>query len=372
MSEYIDNQLIENTYLFCAKRMSDSEAAKDLAQDILLEALRVIASGKEFFDFYSWYWRMARNKYANYIAHKKNPMLPIEAAGGIVENSPQPIDKIISDEQIAYLNYSLSRLASYQREMIVRFYLKEQSIKQISDELQIPIGTVKRRLFDAKKNVKERFEHMKNIGISSYAPAEVDWFWGDNCREASEVLNSNNKIVQQVCVLCGEKSKSINEIADEMGVAPIYLESILEQMISTKLLVSNVKKQYLTNFCVFPKQAYINATAVSCIEFRNNGYCEKISKILYELKEKILQLNFYGNDFDYDYLMWILYVIAGDQMGILANEKYLEKYKGKYEDEAEREYRITMKYTKAEENVDYSMWNKEEKQQAGRICIIVL
>lgn len=360
MSEYIDNQLIENTYLFCVRRIADSEEAKDLAQDILLEALRVIASGKEFFNFYSWYWRMAHNKYANYIAHKKNRMLPLEVAGGIVENSSQPIDKIIDDEQISYLNYSLSRLASYQREMIIRFYLKEQSIKQISDELQIPIGTVKRRLFDAKKTVKERFEHMKNIGISSYAPAEVDWFWGYSCREASEVLD-NNKIAQQVCVLCGAKSKSMNEIADEMGVAPIYLEPILEQMINTKLLVSTAKKQYLTNFCVFPKQAYMNATAVSCIEFRKNGYCEKISKMLYELKEKITKLNFYGNDFGYDYLMWILYVITGDQMGILANEKYLEKYKGKYEDEAEREYRITMQYIPAEEEVDDSLWNKEVK-----------
>ncbi len=34
MNEYIQDELIENTYLFCAKRISDSEAAKDLAQDI--------------------------------------------------------------------------------------------------------------------------------------------------------------------------------------------------------------------------------------------------------------------------------------------------------------------------------------------------
>lgn len=360
MSEYIDNQLIENTYLFCVKRIDDTEAAKDLSQDILLEALRVIASGKEFFDFYSWYWKMARNKYANYISHKQNPMLPIEVASGIAENTAQPIDKIINDEDISYLNYSLSRLASYQREMIVRFYLKEQSVKQISEELQIPEGTVKRRLFDAKRKVKERFNHMKNIGISSYAPAEIDWFWGYHCREASEVLN-HQKIAQQVCVVCGEKAKSINEIADEMGVAPIYLEPILEQMLNTKLLTTAAKNQYLTNFCVFPKQAYINATAISCAEFRNNGYCEKVSKMLYELKEKILALDFYGNDFGYDYLMWILYVVAGDQMGVLSNEKYLEKYKGKYADEAERDYRITMQYTKAEEIIDYSIWEENVK-----------
>lgn len=366
MSEYINNQLIENTYLFCVKRISNSEVAKDLAQDILLEALRVIASGKGFVNFYSWYWRMARNKYANYIEHKKNPILPIEVAGGIVANTYQPIEKIINDEEISYLNYSLSRLASYHREIIIRFYLKEQSIKQISEELQIPVGTVKRRLFDAKKNVKERFDNMKNIGISSYAPAEVDWFWGYGCREASKVLD-NQKIAQQICVLCGEKQKSINEVADEMGVAPTYLEPIIEQMINVKLLTSSAQKKYLTNFCVFPKQAYINAEAIACVEFRKNGYGEKISKTLYEIKEKVSDLEFYGNDFSYGYLMWILYVIAGYQVGFLANEKYLEKYKRKYKDEVERDYRITMQYNPAEEVIDYSMWG--DAKTAGWSCL---
>ena len=53
MNEYISNELIEATYLFCVKRISDTEAAKDLSQDILYEALRAIASGKQFVSFYS-------------------------------------------------------------------------------------------------------------------------------------------------------------------------------------------------------------------------------------------------------------------------------------------------------------------------------
>ena len=54
MNEYITNELLEATYLFCVKRISDTEAAKDLSQDILYEALRVIASEKEFFNLQSY------------------------------------------------------------------------------------------------------------------------------------------------------------------------------------------------------------------------------------------------------------------------------------------------------------------------------
>lgn len=73
MENYITNELIESTYLFCAKRISDSEAAKDLSQDILLTAIQNINAGKSFVSFNSWYWKMAHNKYADLVeARRKN------------------------------------------------------------------------------------------------------------------------------------------------------------------------------------------------------------------------------------------------------------------------------------------------------------
>ena len=138
MNEFITNELIEATYLFCVKRISDTEAAKDLSQDILYEALRVIASGKEFVSFVSWYWKMARNKYADYIASKQNSALLLETAGGMAAEIPQLIEDIIAAEDISRLNFSLSRLASIHREIIIRFYLKDQTVRQIADELDIP------------------------------------------------------------------------------------------------------------------------------------------------------------------------------------------------------------------------------------------
>ena len=76
MSEYINNELIENTYLFYIKRVANSDMAKDLAHDILLEALKAVSKGKTFINFYGWYWRMAHNKYANYMEYKKTQTPP--------------------------------------------------------------------------------------------------------------------------------------------------------------------------------------------------------------------------------------------------------------------------------------------------------
>ncbi len=355
MKEFITSELIEATYLFCVKRISDTEAAKDLSQDILYEAIRVLASGKEFVSFYSWYWRMARNKYADYIRGRQSSTLPIEVAGGVAAETPQPAESIIATEDISQLNFTLSRLASIHREIIICFYLKEQSVRQIAAELEIPEGTVKRRLFDAKKNLKEGFDNMNNTGKTAYAPAEVNYFWGFSARAASMLMDSS-KICPQVMVLCRENAKTVNEIADEMGVAPVYLEEILDKMTKENLLVSTVKGKYLANCCIFPKKAYAEAQVYANKAFHDGGYAEKICSKLAELKEKITAFDFYGNDFDYDYLLWIMCVIAGDATGVMGMERYLEKYKGKVADEAEREYRLTMDYIPADENFDYSVY----------------
>ena len=355
MNEFITNELIEATYLFCVKRISDTEAAKDLSQDILYEAMRVIASGKEFVSFFSWYWKMARNKYADHIASKQNSTLPIETAGGIAAEMPQPIESIIAAEDISQLNFSLSRLASIHREIIVRFYLKEQTVRQIADELGIPEGTVKRRLFDAKKNLKERFQNMNNIGKTAYAPADVNWSWGYSAMKASLLMESS-KICPQVMVICRNEAKTVNEIADEMGVAPLYLEEMIEKLIKEGLLVSPSKGKYIANHCIFPRQKYIEAKILACDIFHDDGYAEKINNILLCLKDKITSLDFYGNDFDYGYLLWILYVVASYNFGNQGKYHYIKKYGIK--DEVEREYRMTMHYTLADESFDNSVWEK--------------
>ena len=355
MNEQITEELIEKTYLFCRKRISDCEAAKDLSQDILYEALRALAKNAEFHSFYSWYWQMARNKIARYITSKSDPAIPLDIAGGVISEFPQPVESLISREELSSLNFSLSRLAAIHREIIIRYYLKEQPIAQIARELEIPEGRVKSRLFEARKNLRERITDMNNTGRSAYAPAEINWFLGYDCGEASKLMKQ--KIVRQTTVICRSDPKTLVEISDELGIAPVYLEEILEKMAEEKLLTKPAQNRYQTNFCVFPEQFHANAryeAYTACVE---NNFPERISKALWELKDSITALDFYGNDFSYNYLTWFLYVLAAYSIADIADKKYAEKYGTKYPDEPERSYRVTAQFTSPDETVDYPVYN---------------
>ena len=78
MQAEITEELMEQTYLFCYKRLGNPEDARDLAQDILCEALQGLAGGRKIYQFESWYWRLARNRYAVFC---------------LLNTSPRPRDK---------------------------------------------------------------------------------------------------------------------------------------------------------------------------------------------------------------------------------------------------------------------------------------
>lgn len=183
--------------------------------------------------------------------------------------------------------------------------------------------------------------------------------------QASRLMESS-KIIPQVMVICRSEQKSVNDIADEMGVAPVYLEEILEKMTEEKLLLSPTKGKYLSNCCVFPKQVYIEAVLYANSEFCKNGFPEKITEKLFAVKDKITSLPFYGNDFDYNYLMWLLYAEAESIFGEEGRIKHLEKYKSKYADEG-REYQLTIQYVLPDENFDGSIY--KEIKALNRSCL---
>ena len=349
MENFITNELIERTYLFCTKRISDCEAAKDLSQDILLTAVQNINAGKSFVNFNSWYWKMAHNKYADFIeVRQKSRELPLDYAFDVRDMSPQPLDAMISREEVSKLNFSLSRLADIYREIIIRFYLKEQPIKQIAKELDIPVGTVKRRLFDAKKQIRERIDDMNNTGRTAYALAKTDFNVAYNSGFAVGVMESS-KICPQIMVICRSEAKSLYELSDELGVAPVYLEEFLDNMIDAGLVRMPAKDKYIANHNVVPHSAFNKAKKYAADVFQNGGFANRIHKAIMSVEKDIRALGFYGCDFDFGYLLWELYKIAGYHISTIGTRHYAKKYGDKYPDEAERGYFLMMKYTLPDE-----------------------
>ena len=76
----------------------------------------------------------------------------------VPEENDEPIDSLILRERAERLWSALGRLKALDRETLVAFYIRDLSLIEMADELDVPLGTVKRRLHTARKRLRIELE----------------------------------------------------------------------------------------------------------------------------------------------------------------------------------------------------------------------
>ena len=142
-----------------------------------------------------------------------------ETVGNLSDSEPYYFDlhdideAIVAEEERARLTFELSLLSRIQRECVILYYLQNRSVKEIAACLGIPEGTVKSRLFDARKNVKKGMEEpMENNETKnkrlSYAPADLNMCGCNDIPSHWHFLQDT--MVKQILVACAYEGKTID------------------------------------------------------------------------------------------------------------------------------------------------------------------
>ena len=130
----------------------NKESAKDIAQESWLTIIDKIHNLKNVDSFESWAFRIVYTKAVDSIKlnikesrNLKSIKVDTETEGEIEDN------KILV--QRALLK-AINQLPKEKQDIVRLFYSEEYSINEISTFLNIPIGTVKSRLFKAREKLK--------------------------------------------------------------------------------------------------------------------------------------------------------------------------------------------------------------------------
>ena len=134
----------------------DAEAARDIAQDAWLAIVRGLRRLDDPERFRAWAYRIVSNKCADWTrrrvlmrrADAQQRETVAEAVGQEQEN----------DSEVMRLRGALAALPAGQRAILSLHYLDGMAVAEISSVLQIPAGTVKSRLFHARKRLKQALE----------------------------------------------------------------------------------------------------------------------------------------------------------------------------------------------------------------------
>ena len=175
---YVD-EYMEKVFYFCLKKTGNSHEAEDLASDVTLNVLSSLNRGTAPAEFSAWVWRIARNRYAAWAERKHKSRLSDSGADvsdlELADDSMTLAEEWIHREDLALMRRELAFISSDYRNVIVSFYLEDKGVREIAKSLRLPEGTVKARLFRARKRLKEGMNMAREFGIRSYRPENVNF-----------------------------------------------------------------------------------------------------------------------------------------------------------------------------------------------------
>jgi RNA polymerase sigma-70 factor (ECF subfamily) len=154
--------------------MGSGEDARDIAQETFLRAYRGLASFKSEARFSSWLYQIALNLCRDRLRQRRGKTLvslddldPTTAAR--IERTESSAHELVEARDLGRLVASaMSALPEEQREVIVLKEYQGLTFQEIADSLEVPVSTVKTRLYRGLVQMRERLERQ---GVHGTAPA---------------------------------------------------------------------------------------------------------------------------------------------------------------------------------------------------------
>jgi len=143
---------------FFSLKLTSKEDVEDLAIATFSKAFDKLDSYNDFFAFSTWIQTIANNTLIDFFRKKEQKTISIdeekeddESPGiDIVDVSLDPEDNLIQKQKNKHIASLVHRLKPHYRELIIMRYLDELSYAEIAHKLDMPLGSVKAKLFRAR------------------------------------------------------------------------------------------------------------------------------------------------------------------------------------------------------------------------------
>ncbi|MGI9429000.1 MAG: RNA polymerase sigma factor [Bythopirellula sp.] len=142
--------------------LGSRDDARDILQDAFVQAFVKLDSFRGEAKFYTWLYRIAMNLALSH-RRRRRPTESLDAAKENVGEEPvaqQPAaaQDLIEQERAQLLQQALLKLNDEHRQILVLRELEDCSYETISTILELPVGTVRSRLFRARIQLKEQLK----------------------------------------------------------------------------------------------------------------------------------------------------------------------------------------------------------------------
>ena len=142
----------------------DADAAADLLQEVFLRLHRFVSHVDTARPLEPWLYRMTTNLSYTWVKRHNRLLRPLEDVADWITGNRRDIPAVRSEinESWRQLQQAMASLPLSHRGVVVLYYIDDLSIQEISEILDIPVGTVKSRLHYSRQALKKSLDLLQN------------------------------------------------------------------------------------------------------------------------------------------------------------------------------------------------------------------
>jgi RNA polymerase sigma-70 factor (ECF subfamily) len=150
---------------FC-RMVQERELSIDFTQEVFLRAYSALHTYREKYQFSTWLFRIASNLLIDHWRKKKLPLVFIDASENeddrepiqLPDHEPSISERYERKQLTVLIEQAINQLPENWRELFVLRHINDFSYKEIAAIKNLPVGTVKNRVFQAKEMVRTILE----------------------------------------------------------------------------------------------------------------------------------------------------------------------------------------------------------------------
>jgi RNA polymerase sigma factor (sigma-70 family) len=145
-------------YATAYRYLKDHHLAQDVVQEAVIEAFVHLQQLKEPDAFPGWFRQIVFRQCTRALRQPTLPYTSIEAVGDslLAENNPEEL--VVREEVRAFVRKAVALLPLHERLVTVLFYGCRYTYSEVSALLNIPLTTVKKRLYSARQRLKMQLQ----------------------------------------------------------------------------------------------------------------------------------------------------------------------------------------------------------------------
>lgn len=148
------------------KYVSQLEDAEDICQRSFEKAFMNIDKYNSKYAFSTWLFNIAQNESIDHLRRNKSFInavsITTDPDAVIVGDEESPEYRVVIDQAVSGLTDAIGKLPEPYRQVAELRFIRDLAYEDISDELKLPLGTVKTRINRARKMLAESVKILKD------------------------------------------------------------------------------------------------------------------------------------------------------------------------------------------------------------------